>query len=287
MAHDVRDRIFETLSGQRFAAVLVAAEDGIVAGVSGALSEAMAVGCTARAVVIDGEFVEAGAKLVELIGLPKELAMAEECVIGALAKPSGIATATRKLVDAAGPHLQIVGGGWKKMPALLREMVRHAAAVGGAHPAIDETPFLYLDKNYVRMFGGVAAALKAVEAIIGYRRVIQIGDNGLSLEDETRTAVQYGASTIFVDTGDPGDLNCVIDTLESLSARGRVRVAFGGGIQLEHIDKLVRLRVDALCIGRAIVDAPLLDMRMEIGNPEPALLSKPSGNGFSKSSTEW
>lgn len=267
MTYDVRDRIFESISGQRFTAALVAAGDGIVAGVSGAQAEAMAIGCTARPVVMDGECVEAGARLIELIGSPKELAMAEECVIGVLAKPSGIATATRRLVDAAGPHLQVVGGGWKKMPGLLREMLRSAAAVGGAHPAIDETPFLYLDKNYVRMFGGVAATLKAVEAITGYRKVIQIGDDGLSLENETRTAVKYGASTIFVDTGDLADLSCVIDTLENLSARRRVRVAFGGGIRLEHIDDLVRLGVDAVCIGRAIVDAPLLDMRMEIGNP--------------------
>lgn len=268
MTHDVRDRIFESLSGRRFAASIVAAEDGIVAGVSGALSEAMAVGCTVHPVAADGEFVEAGATLIELIGSPKELAMAEECVIGALAKPSGIATATRSLVDAAGPHLQIVGGGWKKMPGLMREMVRHALSVGGAHPAIDETPFLYLDKNYVRMFGGVAATLKAVDAMTGFLKVIQIGDNGFSLEEETRTAVQYGASTVFVDTGDMDDLSCVIDTLEKLSARDRVRVAFGGGVQLEHIDDLVRLGVDALCIGRAIVDAPLLDMRMEITTPK-------------------
>lgn len=269
MTHDVRDQIFESLSGQRFAAALVAAEDGMVAGASGALSEAMAVGCSAQPVVADGDIVEAGARIIELIGTPKELAIAEECVIGALAKPSGIATATRRLVDAAGPHLQIAGGGWKKMPGLMREMVKHAVGVGGAHPAIDEMPFLYLDKNYVRMFGGVAATLKAVDAMTGFRKVIQIGDDGLSLEEETRTAVQYGASTIFVDTGDLDDLSCVIGTLETLSARGRVRVAFGGGIRLEHIDDFVRLGVDALCIGRAIVDAPLLDMRMEVGNPEP------------------
>ena len=286
MTHDIRDRIFESISGHRFAAALVAAEDGIVAGVSGALAEAMTIGCTAHPVVVDGESVSAGARLMELIGSPKELAMAEECVIGALAKPSGIATAARRLVDAAGPDLQVVAGGWKKMPGPLREMVRHAAAVGGAHPAIDEAPFLYLDKNYVRMFGGVAATLKAVAPMTGYRKVIQIGGDGLPLEEETRTAVNCGASTIFVDTGDLDDLRLVIGVLVELSARERVRVAFGGGIQLEHIDDLVRLGVDALCIGRAIVDAPLLDMRMVIGNPEQAVLSNIGGDSISKTTTD-
>lgn len=286
MTHDIRDHIFESISGLRFTAELVAAEDGIVAGVSGAQTEAMAIGCAAHPVVMDGEFVVAGARLMELNGSPKELAMAEECVIGALAKPSGIATATRKLVDAAGPHLQVVVGGRKKMPGPLREMVRHAAAVGGAHPSIDEAPFLYLDKNYVRMFGGVAATLKAVEPMTGYRKVIQIGGDGLPLEEETRTAVKYGASTIFVDTGDLDDLRRVIGVLVELSARERVRVAFGGGIQLEHIDDLVRLGVDAVCIGRAIVDAPLLDMRMVIEKPEQAVLSNAGGDSISKTTAD-
>lgn len=262
--HDIRDKIFESLSGQRFHATVLADEDGIVAGVSGALSEAMAVGCSAQPLVEDGDSLTVGVELIELIGAPKELAIAEECVIGALAKPSGIATATRRLVVAAGSHLQVVGGGWKKMPSVMRETVRDAVRVGGAQSTIDDVPFLYLDKNYVRIFGGVAATLEAVEAMTGYRKVVQVGDDECSLEEDTRTAVEYGVSTIFVDTGDMDDLSCVIDILEELSARDRTRVAFGGGIRLDRIDDLVRLGVDALCIGRAIVDAPLLDMRMEV-----------------------
>ncbi len=264
MTHDIRDQIFESLFGQRFSAAVVVEDAGIVTGISGALSEAMAAGCSAQPLVEDGDSIEAGAKLIELIGAPKELAIAEECVIGALAKPSGIASATRRLVDSAHPHLQVVGGGWKKMPSVMREMVRHAVKVGGAQSTVDDAPFLYLDKNYIRLFGGVAATLEAVDAMTEYRKVIQIGDDDRSLEEDTRTAVEYGVSTIFVDSGDMDDLSCVIDILVELSARDRTRVAFGGGIRLDQIDDLVRLGVDALCIGRAIVDAPLLDMRMEV-----------------------
>lgn len=273
MTRDLRDQLFDGLSGRRFSAAVVVTEDGIVAGIEGALCEAKAVGCTARALVLDGEFVAAGARILALSGSPKALALAEECVAGALAKPSGIATATRELVDRAGAQLQIVGGGWKKMPRALKEMVRHAVCVGGAHLRIDKSPFLYLDKNCVRMFGGVSATLKAVSGMVGYRKVIQIGDDGVALEEETRIAVEFGVSTIFVDTGEVGDLNCVMDALEDLCARNRVRVAFGGGVGHEHLDELARLGVDALCIGRRIVDAPLMDMRMEILKPEGALVS--------------
>ncbi|HJN52796.1 MAG: hypothetical protein QGI68_14875 [Pseudomonadales bacterium] len=264
MTLDIRDRIFEPLVGQHFRAMVLAAGDGVLAGISGAVTEAERAGCTARVLADDGDIVANGTEVLELTGLANGLATAEESVMGALGKPSGIATATRQLVDRAGPSLQIVAGGWKKMPRAVREMIRDAVQVGGAKARIEATPFLYLDKNYVRMFGGVAATLEAVQPMAGYRTVIQIGQYRQSLQEDTRAAVVGGVSTLFVDTGDISDLHGVIKTLEALNARQRVRLAFGGGVGPDEVKELAQLGVDALCIGRAIVDAPLVDFRMEI-----------------------
>jgi nicotinate-nucleotide pyrophosphorylase (carboxylating) len=41
-------------------------------------------------------------------------------------------------------------------------------------------------------------------------------------------------------------------------------LAFGGGVQLTDIDRLRGLDVDIVDVGRAIVDAPLLDMRFQV-----------------------
>ncbi len=46
--------------------------------------------------------------------------------------------------------------------------------------------------------------------------------------------------------------------------RNRVKLAFGGGVKIESIDELKTLDIDILDIGRQIVDAPILDMRLEI-----------------------
>ena len=43
-----------------------------------------------------------------------------------------------------------------------------------------------------------------------------------------------------------------------------MQIAFGGGITLQQMEMLVTLDIDILDVGRHIVDAPLLDMRMEI-----------------------
>jgi nicotinate-nucleotide pyrophosphorylase (carboxylating) len=84
------------------------------------------------------------------------------------------------------------------------------------------------------------------------------------LFEEAQLAVSLGATTIFVDTGVPADIKPVVEALEAIGARDRVRVAFAGGVQHGDLDQLVRLGADALCIGRSIVDAPLLDMRLTV-----------------------
>lgn len=268
MTLDIRELIFQSLAGQHFTATVLAAGNGVLAGMSAAIEQADEAGCRAQALADDGDVLADGTAILALQGLPMALAAAEESVMGALAKPSGIATATRQLVDRAGSRLQIVAGGWKKMPRVMKDMIRDAVQVGGAQARIDATPFLYLDKNYVRMFGGVAATLDAVAPLAEYRTIIQIGHCPQSLQEETRVAVAHGVSTLFVDSGDIGDLHDVISTLEELGARRSVRLAFGGGVGPDDVEELALLGVDALCIGRAIVDAPLVDFRMEIAEPE-------------------
>ena len=123
---------------------------------------------------------------------------------------------------------------------------------------------LYLDKNYVRMLGGLRATLEAVAHLGGHRKVVQIAGEESGLFQEAKLAVALGATTVFVDTGVPADIKPVVEALEVLGVRDRVEVAFAGGVRHGDLDELVRLGADALCVGRSIVDAPLLDLRLTV-----------------------
>ena len=92
-----------------------------------------------------------------------KITFAEETLIGLLSKPSGIATATRRLVEEAAGQIRIVGGAWKKAPPSTKSLVRRAVAIGGANGRMAEHPMIYLDKNYVRMLGGLRQALEGLE----------------------------------------------------------------------------------------------------------------------------
>jgi nicotinate-nucleotide pyrophosphorylase (carboxylating) len=208
--------------------------------------------------------VEPGDEIIQLVGKPKQIAMAEDRLIGIMAKPSGIATSARRFVEKAGSRPRIVSGTWKKMPLSQKETIQRAVLVGGAGCRICDKPFLYLDKNYVKILGGLTSCLDAVAGFDGYVRVVQLKNDDNDISDEACQAVRNGANIVFIDSGRIDDLDRVSESLKQVGLRDRVEIAFGGNIRLENIDVLKTMDVDILDIGRAIVDAPLLDMRMEV-----------------------
>ena len=87
----------------------------------------------------------------------------------------------------------------------------------------------------------------------------------LTLQDRLVKELRLrGISTLFVDTENPADVEPVIDVLEERGLRESVAVDFAGGVELEGLRDLRASGVDVLCIGRSIVDAPLLDLRLTV-----------------------
>lgn len=126
---------------------------------------------------------------------------------------------------------------------------------------------MYLDKNYIEMLGGIEEGLKKVTQLNGHVKVVQLKGRYGDIADEAIKSVRYGAGIVFIDTGKRNDIRRVAGKLRASELRDMVRIAFGGDIRIKDMDELKGLDVDILAIGRQIVDAPLLDMRMEvIGN---------------------
>lgn len=261
---DIRDIIFKEIQHRRYRAVLIPERDGILSGVEDAVRTADSLGVQWSGKCQEGDRLKKGVPFAELIASPRQMAMAEEQVIGTLAKASGIATAADEAVRISDGRVAIVSGAWKKMPPLLKDMVRRAIVTGGASFRICEPPMVYIDKNFIRMLGSIPAALHAVESLKDSTKIIQIKGQISPVEEETRQAVSGGADILMVDTGRIADLDSCVHELERLHARNRVRVAFAGGVKIKDIDDMVSHGIDLLCIGKEIVDAGLLDMKLDV-----------------------
>lgn len=261
---DIRDVIFAAVSHKPFTADVFVERDGILSGAIRLKSALLDLGVTVDYLAEEGSVVKAGDVVATITGLPKQIAMAEEFAIGLLSKASGIATAANKAVALAGENLRVVSGAWKKVSPELKGMVREAIAAGGAISRIVDQPFLYLDKNFVRILGGIKQTLASVEAMEDKLKVIQLkGDFG-DITNEAVVAVENGANIIMIDTGNLEDVARVNQVLRERNWRSKVKVAFAKGICLEAIPELKGKGIDVLDIGASIIDAPLLDMKLDV-----------------------
>lgn len=266
---DIREIIFAGINGRQFSAGIVVERDGVVAGIvrlQAALAEA---GIGAELLLADGAEVKAGSVVGRIGGTARQIAVAEEFAIGKLAKSSGIATASRRAVQLVGDEMKIVCGAWKKMPAEIKSIVREAVACGGASFRITDQPFLYLDKNFVRMLGGIEATLSAVASVPDKLKVIQLKGEFAGVAQEAITAVTHGADILMIDTGSLADFEAARRALEAMGLRQQVKLAFAKGVRLQDIPAMKGCGIDILDIGSEIVDAPLLDMKLDVSLVPP------------------
>ena len=262
---DIRDILFQSIISRRYAAEVATERAGIVAGTGYAAARLAEIGITPWHMVSEGASVSPGDLILRFEGNPKQIALAEEQVIGAMAKFSGIATAARRAVALSEGKCRIASGSWKKMPAEIRDAVRDAIVLGGASTRLLDVPFLYLDKNYVRLFGGIGATLEAAASLKDERAiVIQLKGESGSIREETMQAVRGGADVVMIDTGRFCDAETAIQVLDRLHLRAEKKVAFGKDLRIDDVSRCVSIGIDLLCIGKEIVDAPLLDMKLDI-----------------------
>ena len=272
---DIREKIFSLYGNAVVTAGIYAEADGVVAGISRACAQAAAIGLNVDYSVTDGNEIFCHDLIMRFSGTPVQICEAEDTLISEISKYSGVATAAKAFVNAAA-NTEIVCGSWKKMPKEIKGKLRDAITLGGASVRICKDPMVYLDKNYVAILGGIQKALMAVKDISGRKKAIQVKgryENG-DIVREALTAVYSGADIIYVDTGNIRDLQSIsVAVRTALSELGselgterHVKIAFGGGVTLAQVPDICAAGADIIGVGRAIIDAPLLDLKLEVTN---------------------
>lgn len=257
---DLRDTLFAPLAGRVYEAEITACAAGVLAGARRLSERAAELGLAIEWLAVEGDRVASDDRVCRLRGNAWEIARAEELLVGSVAKPSGVATAAAALVAGAAGRARVVCGAWKKVPPESRTELRAAIGAGGAAMRILDRPFVYLDKNYVRMLGGVGPAVRRARFVEGRAVVVQVRGETASVADEAALAAAEGADVVMVDTGEVADLAAVVSRL----GHGRVVVAFGGGVTAATLERVIAAGAQVVDVGRAIVDAPLLDFRFDV-----------------------
>lgn len=261
---DIRDIIFKDIINKEFQAMLIPERSGCIAGINSAVNQAEEIGVKLELYYKKGDWVEKEKPIAMITATPKKMAMAEERIIGTLSKFSGIATAARKAVELSEGKIEIVSGAWKKMPPAIKNDVRMATVAGGASFRITQDNMIYLDKNYVKMLGSIPKTLATVKEFAEHTKVIQIKGQKYSIAEETKQALENGCNLLMVDTGNIKDLILCSKITKTMGFRKQVKIAFAGGVKISQIKEMTKYDIDILDIGKEIVDAPLLDIKLDV-----------------------
>jgi nicotinate-nucleotide pyrophosphorylase (carboxylating) len=202
----------------------------------------------------DGSCCDPGDVVAEVRGAAAPMLTAERTALNFLQRLSGIATLTRRYVDAAGGAITILDT--RKTTPTLRALEKYAVRAGGGtnHRAGLDDGILIKD-NHARLAGGLATALQRLKAT---RPDMPIEVEAQSLAD-VDAAVAGGADIILLDNLSIDDMRAAIQTIA-----GRAQVEISGGVTLERIPELARTGADYVSIGALTHSAPAADLSFEL-----------------------
>jgi nicotinate-nucleotide pyrophosphorylase (carboxylating) len=240
----------------RFDAALVCREPIVVAGIdiAAAFFRAMDEQVAIEPSASDGSRADLGAVLMRLSGNARAMLAAERPALNTLQHLSGIATLTRRYVDAiAGTGASLLDTR-KTIPGL-RALEKYAARMGGAQNhrmGLDDG--ILIKDNHVAVAGGVGPAVRAAAAA-NTGLEVQVEVDSIAQVEE---ALEAGADRLLLDNMDVATLRRAVELVA-----GRVPLEASGGVTLETIRAIAETGVDFISVGRITQSAPAVDIGMD------------------------
>lgn len=239
-------------------AELLAKADGVIAGLPLVEAVFRKVDATLEVtrLVDEGSRVRPGDRVLEANGSARGLLIGERVALNFIQRLSGIATETRRAVEAcAGTGAQIVDT--RKTTPGLRALEKYAVRVGGGRNhrfGLDDA--VMIKENHIAVAGGIIPAVKAAKSRLGHMHKIEVEIASLEQIDEALTA---GADVILLD-------NMSLDEMREAVNRigGRAIVEASGGIRPDTVRDVAMTGVDVISLGWITHSAPALDLSLLI-----------------------
>jgi nicotinate-nucleotide pyrophosphorylase (carboxylating) len=246
-------------AGARATGDVVPRTRGVLAGVPVAAAVFELVGGPDVDVVLhaaDGSEARPGLPALTVSGPARSLLTAERTALNLVSHLSGVATLTRRWVDAVAGTGAAIRDTRKTTPGL-RALEKYAVRCGGGvnHRMALGDAALVKD-NHVAAAGGIAAAVTAVRAHAP----------GVPLEvecdtlEQLREAIGAGVHLVLLDNFSLADTRAAVELVDGSG----VRLEASGGLDLERARDVAATGVDYLAVGALTHSAPVLDLGFDL-----------------------
>ncbi|HKC28691.1 MAG TPA: carboxylating nicotinate-nucleotide diphosphorylase [Jatrophihabitans sp.] len=237
---------------------VISRQAGVVAGLPVAAATLAEVGegrITLDFATTDGARVSAGEVLATVRGPLAAILTAERTALNFLGHLSGVASLTRRWVDAVDGTGARIRDTRKTMPGL-RALEKYAVVCGGGvNHRMSLSDAALVKDNHVVAAGGVVPAFERVRAAWP----------GLPIEIEVDTLAQArevidaGADLVLLDNMSVDDMRAAVEY-----SAGRAKLEASGGLTLDTARQVAQTGVDYLAVGALTHSAPVLDIGLDM-----------------------
>jgi nicotinate-nucleotide pyrophosphorylase (carboxylating) len=212
--------------------------------------------------IFDGVRVHEDQVLAVIRHNARALLSCERVILNLMQHLSGIATLTRKFVDAIhGTHAHVLDT--RKTVPGLRALEKYAVLCGGGvNHRLDLASGILIKNNHISLGGGLPAVLT---------RALEKRKKGQRVQVEVRSpqeleeALEYGAEAILLDNMTPKQVKRAVQRIRKATT-GEVCIPTeaSGGIVLENIRAYAEAGVDFISVGALTHSAKAADISMRI-----------------------
>src|SRR2546425_1478226 len=255
---------------QRGAATIIAKEDCILAGIGcvgrildvyamldGAVTSHYEV--TTHPEIFDGVRLHKGQSVAVIRHNARVVLSCERVILNFLQRMSGIATLTRKFVEAVhGTKARILDT--RKTAPGLRVIDKYAVRCGGGqNHRLDLSDGVLIKNNHIALAGGMAASLERAHRNRRGAQPIEVEVRSL---DQLEQALANGAEAILLDNMSPENVRVAVERCSKLERR--VPLESSGGINLTNVRSYAETGVDFISIGLLTHSPQAVDMSMRV-----------------------
>ena len=248
-------------------AEVIARESGVIAGVEEAEVLAESLGLKVENLVSDGEEVKTGKVLMKISGKTRTILTAERTILNILSRMSGIATATRKLVNKLKRRkLKTRVACTRKVAPGLLYFDKKAVLIGGGDThrlCLDD--MILIKDNHIAVVGSVEKAVKTAREKVSFSKKIEVE---VTRVEDALKAAKAGADIIMLDNFHPKQIEKAVKTLKKSGFYGKVLLEASGGITAKNILEFASTGVDVVSLGEITHSVKALNISLEITKTE-------------------
>ena len=255
---------------QRASATILARQDCILAGLGcvprildiyaaldGAVTSHYEV--TSHPSIFDGVRLDKNDQIAVIRHNARVILSCERVILNFLQRMCGVATMTRKFVDAVSGTRARILDTRKTIPGL-RVLDKYAVRCGGGlNHRLDLSDGVLIKNNHIALAGG---AIPALERAHRNRRGNQPIEIEVRSVDELRQAIEHGAEAILMDHMSVDDVRRAVEICAH--APRRIPLECSGGITLDNVRAYAETGVDFISIGALTHASTAVDMSMRI-----------------------